>query len=125
MTYLDTGLWADVRELPSALGETLEAAEGVAEAAELLRSGTVERIVATGNGAAYYVAHALWLASLESAAPGPPVVAVPSGLAVRDAFRWRPGDVVLAVSSSGDFRDVVEIAERAARARPCVAVTAQ
>jgi fructoselysine-6-P-deglycase FrlB-like protein len=124
MTYLDTGLWADVRELPGALGETLEAAEGVAEAAALLRSGTVERIVATGNGAAYYVAHALWLASLESAAARPPIVAVPCGIAVRDRFRWQPGDAVLAVSSSGEFRDVVEIARAVAGRRPCVAITA-
>ena len=124
MTYLDTGLWADVRELPGALGETLTAGDGVAEAAELLRAGGVERIVATGNGAAYYVAHALWLASLESAAAGPPIVAVPCGIAVRDRFRWQPGDAVLAVSSSGEFRDVVEIARRAG-GRPCVAITAQ
>src|SRR3954447_23736070 len=92
MMYVDTGLWADVRELPGALGDTLAAADGVAEAAELLRAGGVERIVATGNGAAYYVAHALWLASLESAAAGPPIVAVPCGIAVRDRFRWQPGD---------------------------------
>ena len=57
----------------------------------------------------------------------------------RASFRWRPGDAVLAVSSSGEFRDVVEIARRsgerpvrrdhrerglgarrAARTRPCV-----
>jgi fructoselysine-6-P-deglycase FrlB-like protein len=124
MTYLDTGLWADVRELPGALDATLQAADGVAQAAELLRAGAVERVVATGNGAAYYVAHALWLASLESAAAGPPIVAVPCGIAVRDRFRWQPGDAVLAVSSSGEFRDVVEIAQRAG-GRPCVAITAR
>jgi glutamine---fructose-6-phosphate transaminase (isomerizing) len=123
MTYLDTGLWADVRELPGALGETLTAVDGVAEAAELLRADGVDRIVATGNGAAYYVAHALWLAALETEAGGPPIVAVPCGIAVRDRFRWRPGDAVLAVSSSGEFRDVVEIARRAS-GRPCVAITA-
>jgi fructoselysine-6-P-deglycase FrlB-like protein len=127
MTYLDTGLWADVRELPDALGATLEAAEGVAEAAELLRAGAVERIVATGNGAAYYVAHALWLASLEggdTGPPAPPIVAVPCGMAARERFRWQPGDAVLAVSSSGEFRDVVEIAQGAAGRRPCIAITA-
>jgi fructoselysine-6-P-deglycase FrlB-like protein len=123
MTYLDTGLWADVRELPGALGETLAAADGVSEAAELLRAGGVERIVATGNGAAYYVAHALWLASLEGTAAGPPIVAVPCGIAVRERFRWQPGDAVLAVSSSGEFRDVVEIARHGA-GRPCIAITA-
>jgi fructoselysine-6-P-deglycase FrlB-like protein len=121
MRYVDTGLWADVCELPGALGDTLEAAEGVAEAAALLRGA--KRIVATGNGAAYYVAHALWLASLESEAGGPPIASVPCGIAVRDAFRWAPGDAVLAVSSSGEFRDVVEIARRA-DGRPCVAITA-
>jgi glutamine---fructose-6-phosphate transaminase (isomerizing) len=120
MTYLDTGLWADVRELPGALGETVAAAD-VAEAVALLRGA--ERIVATGNGAAYYVAHALWLAALESGAAGPPIVAVPCGIAVRDRFAWQPGDAVLAVSSSGEFRDVVEIAQRAA-GRPVVAITA-
>ena len=122
MTYLDTGLWADVRELPGALGATLDAADGVAEAAALLRDGGVERIVATGNGAAYYVAHALWLAALEGEPGGPPIVAVPCGIAARDRFRWEPGDAVLAVSSSGEFRDVVEIAQRGGR--PCVAITA-
>jgi fructoselysine-6-P-deglycase FrlB-like protein len=121
MTYVDTGLWADVRELPGALGDTLAAADGVAEAADLLRGA--ERIVATGNGAAYYVAHALWLASLEGAESGPPIVAVPCGIAARERFLWQPGDAVLAVSSSGEFRDVVEIAQRAG-GRPCVAITA-
>ena len=81
-----------------------------------------ERIVATGNGAAYYVAHALWLASLESRG-SVPIVAVPCGIAVRDGFSWQPGDAVLAVSSSGEFRDVVEIARRSGE-RPCVAITA-
>jgi fructoselysine-6-P-deglycase FrlB-like protein len=122
MPYRDTGLWADVRELPDALGHTLEAADGIADAAALLRDGGVERIVATGNGAAYYVAHALWLASLESGASGPPIVAVPCGIVVRDRFRWAPGDAMLAVSSSGEFRDVVELAQRGGR--PCVAITA-
>jgi fructoselysine-6-P-deglycase FrlB-like protein len=122
MAYRDTGLWADVRELPDALGRTLESADGIAAAAVLLRDGGVERIVATGNGAAYYVAHALWLASLEGAAAGPPIVAVPCGIAVRERFRWAPGDAVLAVSSSGEFRDVVELAQRGGR--PCVAITA-
>lgn len=123
MTFLGTGLWADVRELPDALSATLERAEGIAAAAELLRDGGVDRIVATGNGAAYYVAHALWLASLDGSAGGPPIVAVPCGIAVRERFRWEPGDAVLAVSSSGEFRDVVELAQRGGR--PCVAITAK
>jgi fructoselysine-6-P-deglycase FrlB-like protein len=123
MGFTGTGLWADVLEIPAALTTTLEALEGVAEAAALLRGEDVARVVAVGNGAAYYVAHALWLASLESTRGGPPIVAVPCGIAVRERFRWQPGDAVLAVSSSGEFRDVVEIAQRGA-GRPCIAITA-
>jgi fructoselysine-6-P-deglycase FrlB-like protein len=102
----------------------MAAAEGVEAAADLLRSPKVERIVATGNGAAYYVAHALWLASLETRSAGPSIIAVPCGVAARRDFRWHPGDAVLAVSSSGEFRDVVELARRSGD-RPCVAITAK
>lgn len=124
MSFLDTGLWADVRELPGALEATLAASKGVADAADLLRSDGVRRIVATGNGAAYYVAHALWLASLESAEPGPPVVALPCGVVAHERFCWQPGDAVLAVSSSGEFREVVELVRRSGD-RPTVAITAK
>jgi fructoselysine-6-P-deglycase FrlB-like protein len=118
----DTGLWQDVQELPEALAATLDAREGVAEAARLLGDRRVRRVVASGNGAAYYVAMALWLASLEGV-DGPEVVAVPSGLLARGAFRWRPGDALLAVSSSGEFRDLVEAIDAGAPT-PYVAVTA-
>ena len=66
-----TGLWRDVTELPSSLAATLEDRAGIEEVAALVRSDGVRRVVASGNGAAYYVAVALWLASLEgSARPG-------------------------------------------------------
>jgi glutamine---fructose-6-phosphate transaminase (isomerizing) len=102
-----TGLWQDVSELPDSLAATTAAREGIEDVAALLGSDRVRRIVATGNGAAYYVAVALWLASLEGRS-GPEVVAVPSGLVARGAFGWRPGDALLAISSSGEFRDVIE-----------------
>jgi fructoselysine-6-P-deglycase FrlB-like protein len=105
-----TGLWRDLQELPDALAATLDAREGFADVSRLLGGGDVRRIVASGNGAAYYVALALWLASLEGSA-GPEVLAVPSGLLAQVGFRWRPGDVLLAVSSSGEFRDLVQAFE--------------
>src|SRR5438128_8735252 len=114
----ETGLWQDVSGLP----ESLAAREGVEDVAALLGAQGVRRIVATGNGAAYYVAVALWLASLEGSG-GPDVLAVPSGLVARGAFRWRPGDAFLAVSSSGEFRDLVEAVDAGAP-RPYAAVTA-
>jgi len=118
----ETGLWQDVRELPQALAATLDARDGVSDVAALLAREGVRRVVASGNGAAYYVAVALWLASLEGRR-GPEVVAVPSGLLARGSFRWREGDVLLAVSSSGEFRDLVEAVEAGAP-RPYAAITA-
>lgn len=117
-----TGLWRDVTELPSSLTATLEGRTWLEEVAALVGADGVRRVVASGNGAAYYVAVALWLASLEGST-GPEVVAVPSGLLARGAFAWRPGDVLLAVSSSGEFRDLVEAVESGAPT-PFAAVTA-
>ncbi len=118
----ETGFWRDVVELPSSIQATIDEGSGVGEVATLLGAERVRRVVASGNGAAYYVAVALWLASLESRR-GPEVVAVPSGLLARGAFAWRPGDVFLAVSSSGEFRDLVEAVDAGAPA-PYAAVTA-
>jgi glutamine---fructose-6-phosphate transaminase (isomerizing) len=118
----ETGLWRDVTELPSAVAETLDRRSGRSEVATLLGGPGVRRVVASGNGAAYYVAVALWLASLESE-PGPDVVAVPSGMLARGTWAWRPGDVLLVVSSSGEFRDLVEAVDAGAPA-PYAAVTA-
>jgi glucosamine 6-phosphate synthetase-like amidotransferase/phosphosugar isomerase protein len=120
----DTGLWADVRELPESVAATLDAADGFDETAALLSGPDVRRIVASGNGAAYYVAHALWLAAAGGAGAGPEVVAVPSGLIAGGWFRFRTGDRLLAVSSSGEFRDLVEALERKAVPDPYAAVTA-
>lgn len=120
---IGSGLWRDLEEVPEALARTLQAADGFGEAAALLAGEHVRRIVATGNGAAYYVAHALWLASVYSGANSPPVVAAPAGLVAQGRFPWRPGDVLVAISSSGEFRDVVEAIEAGAP-RPYVAVTA-
>jgi fructoselysine-6-P-deglycase FrlB-like protein len=117
-----TGLWQDVSELPDSLAATTAAREGIEDVAALLGSDRVRRIVATGNGAAYYVAVALWLASLEGRR-GPEVVAVPSGLVARGAFGWRPGDALLAISSSGEFRDVIEAVDAGAPL-PYAAITA-
>jgi fructoselysine-6-P-deglycase FrlB-like protein len=118
----ETGLWQDLSELPSSVAATLVDDAGAREVAALLGGDGVRRVVASGNGAAYYVCMALWLASLEGL-EGPEVVAVPSGLLARGAFAWRPGDVLLAVSSSGEFRDLVEAVD-AGTPVPFAAVTA-
>lgn len=106
-----TGLWRDAVELPESLAATLAAPRDDGELAALLTRPGTRRIVATGNGASYYVAHALWLASLQDRRAALEVVPVPGGLLAAGAFAWRPGDVLLAVSSSGELRDVLEALE--------------
>lgn len=117
-----TGLWADTREIPQALERTLGAADGFSAVAALLGRPGVRRVVAAGNGASYYVAQALWLASL-SGRDGPEVVPVPAGLLAGAAFRWREGDVLLAFSSSGELRDLLEAVDGGAPS-PFALVTA-
>jgi fructoselysine-6-P-deglycase FrlB-like protein len=119
-----TGIWQDACEMPQALQTTLDTSEGFAEVASLLRRDEVRRIVASGNGASYYVAQALWLAALEGNACPQEVVAVPGGLLARGGFRWRRGDALLAISSSGEFRDVIEAIESPRFPHPFATVTA-
>jgi fructoselysine-6-P-deglycase FrlB-like protein len=118
-----TQLWRETCAIPRALAATLADLPSQATAlASLLSAPGVRRIVATGNGAAYYAALALWLASLESQT-GPEVVAVPAGLVARGRFRWRDGDRLLAFSSSGEMRDVIEALDAGAP-EPFAAITA-
>jgi fructoselysine-6-P-deglycase FrlB-like protein len=118
----DTQLWADARGLGGALQAGLDAADGHADLAHLL--GGARRVVATGNGASYYAALALWLASLHAPAAGAPdVLAIPGGLVAGGRFAWRAGDVLLAFSSSGEFRDVIEAVDDAPRPFGLVSAT--
>jgi fructoselysine-6-P-deglycase FrlB-like protein len=101
-------LWDDTLAIPAAIRATLEAADGFAEVVALL--ATARRVVVSGNGAAWYVALAAWLTSLESRPVMPaPVVALPAGVITSGRFEWRDGDVLLMVSASGELRDLVEL----------------
>jgi fructoselysine-6-P-deglycase FrlB-like protein len=117
-----TRLWQEARGIPSALERTLGDARGFEEVAHVLAAVDGRRVIATGNGAALYVAHALWLVSLERTA-GPEVVPVPAGLLANGRFAWREGDRLLVVSSSGELRDAIEAIDAGAP-RPYAAVTA-
>ena len=69
--------------MPEALQTTLSDSEGFADVASFLGRSTTLRIVASGNGASYYVAQALWLASLGGNACPIEVVAFPVGCSRR------------------------------------------
>ncbi|HVU78117.1 MAG TPA: hypothetical protein VHC67_11070 [Gaiellaceae bacterium] len=117
-----SGLWRDLEGLPQAVQLTLDNADGFDDVAAFVGDSRVKRVVATGNGAAYYVALGLWLASLESV-DGPPIVAVPAGLLAAGRLALRPGDALLAVSSSGELRDLVEPILAGSLSTPLAAIT--
>ena len=118
-----SAIWQDVCDMPSNLQETV-GSTGIESLADRIVDESVRRIVAAGNGASYYVAQALWLASLAGERCPKEVIAVPSGLVARGRFRWRDGDVLLAISSSGEFRDIVEAIDGGSRPPGVVSVTA-
>ena len=78
--------------------------------------GQASRIVVTGNGAAYYAALALWTAALQWPA-GPEVVALPAGALSAGRLAWRPGDLLLVVSASGELRDIVTLLDEGSDGR--------
>jgi len=103
-----TALWQDMTEAPETVAATLEAAVGHRDLAELLAWHRPARIIATGNGASFYVANAFWLASLSTKLASP-VLAIPAGLLSAGTVVLRPDDLLLAFSSSGELRDLVEL----------------
>lgn len=107
-------LWVDTLAIPAAIEATLGARDGVEALSRELADPRTRRVIASGNGAAWYVAHALWLASLEAATPRAPLLALPAGVLRTGRFGWEPGDVLLAISTSGELRDLVELLDRAA-----------
>ncbi len=121
-SWRGTALWRETSAVPTTLAQTLNDTDGIAAVSQLLQGPGARRIVATGNGAAYYAATALWLASLDGR-QGPEVIAVPAGLLARGSFHWRPGDILLAFSSSGEMRDVIEALDAGAPT-PFAAITA-
>jgi fructoselysine-6-P-deglycase FrlB-like protein len=120
--FTQTRLWHEARGIPGALERTLAEARGFDDVVALVAADDVRRVVVAGNGAALYVAHALWLASLEAESRFE-LVAVPAGVLASSRFAWREGDRLVVVSSSGELRDAVETIEAGAP-RPYAAVTA-
>ena len=119
MDLTGTALWRDALGIPEVLTDLLAGPPGLSDAAAVL--GGAQRIVLTGNGAAYYAALAAALSAADAA--GPPWTAVPAGLLASGHHAARPGDVMVVVSSSGELRDVVSAA-RAGLPHPLVLLTA-
>jgi fructoselysine-6-P-deglycase FrlB-like protein len=122
VTDLSSGLWDDLRDVPQHLRRTLDATTGMAEVISILRNGDCGRIILTGNGASYYAGLTAATAALLSPTPKP-WLAVPAGLLLAGRVELRKRDVLIAISSSGELRDIIESSNRT-RVAPMVAITA-
>ncbi len=121
-TCIASQIWAETKRVPEMLERTLENSRGRSDTASILADS--RRIVATGNGAAFYVARLMAVLASASGASAPDVVAVPSGVISANQFAWRSDDALLVVSSSGELRDIVELLLLNESTRPFCAITA-
>jgi fructoselysine-6-P-deglycase FrlB-like protein len=109
-----TTLWRETKGIPHDLADTLDSSE--ADLARFYADSSTRRIVATGNGAAYYVALSLQAAAWLRPHDTLDVAAIPAGMLASQHFQWRQGDRLLAISSSGEMGDVITALERGAPA---------
>ncbi len=123
MNAVDSTLWRDASELPESLSESLQRADGHEELAQAIAGDSIRRLVLSGNGASWYAANAAWLAAIETDL-NLDVVTVPAGILAGGTYRWREGDFLLAISSSGSLRDLLEAAEHPSLPRPFGLITA-
>jgi glucosamine--fructose-6-phosphate aminotransferase (isomerizing) len=103
----------EIQDGPDAIRATLDqAGPSAREAAAALRARNLRRLFVIGNGTSYHSSLACATLYRRHASPDDPVViALTAG-----EFRTYPpalgnGDAVLGVSASGEFRDVVAVAE--------------
>ena len=114
----------EIREGPDAIRATVEhSLRPAREAAEDLRSRDVRRVHLIGNGTSYHSCLAAAALYRRHAGPADPVV-IP--LTSAEFRLYRPlldaRDAVVGISSSGEFRDVVAVAEELRGRTPVVGI---
>jgi len=104
----------EIDETPNAIRSTLnEARASAKQAAKEIRSRNPRRIFVIGNGTSLYTSMAATYTARLLAGPDDPLVlAFPAG-----DFRYftpaiHPDDVIIGMSASGEFRDVLSVFER-------------
>ena len=115
---------AEIAAGPAAIRSTLvESLEGARAAARALRQGGVRRIHLIGNGTSYHSSLAAATLYRRHAGPDDPVV-IPLTAGEFRTYppKLGPGDAVLGISASGEFRDVVAVVEELRGRVPTVAV---
>jgi len=115
----------EIHDSPQAIRSTIEiTGPKVKEAADQMRRRGARRVFIIGNGTSLYSSLAAGYTARELARPGdPPVLPMMAG----DFRQYTPsldeGDVIVGMSASGEFRDVLEVFERLRGRNLCVGVT--
>jgi fructoselysine-6-P-deglycase FrlB-like protein len=115
----------EILETPKAIRETVLKTRPAAQAAaEAINKRQPRRIFITGNGTSYYSSVAAsYTGRMLSGPDDAMVIAVPSG----DFRYFTPfldkNDVIIAISASGEFRDVLAIIERVRSKILCIGIT--
>jgi glutamine---fructose-6-phosphate transaminase (isomerizing) len=114
----------EIHEGPAAIRATVSAVEGpVGQIARTLRSRDLRRVWVIANGTSYHSSlHAAGLAR-RLAGPGDPVmIPVTAGDFRTYLPRLGPGDAIVGISASGEFRDVVGVFEEVRGRVPTVGI---
>lgn len=115
---------SEIAEEPAAIRGTLaESLEPARAAAAALRQAGVRRVHVIGNGTSYHSSLAAATLYRHHAGPDDPIVVpLTAGEFLTYMPRLGPGDAVLGISASGEFRDVVGAFEALRGRVPTVAV---
>jgi glucosamine--fructose-6-phosphate aminotransferase (isomerizing) len=115
---------AEIAEEPAAIRATLtDSRDAVQRVAASLRSTGVTRIHVIGNGTSYHSSLAAATLYRRHAEPADPtVLALTAGEFRQYLPALGPGDAVIGISASGEFRDVVAVMEELKGRVPTVAI---
>jgi len=117
-------LAAEIREEPEAIRATITASRDQAtEVARTLTAGGVRRVYLIGNGTSYHSSLAAALVHRRHARPDDPIIlALTAGEFRHYQPVLGPGDAVVGISASGEFRDVLAVTESLRGRIPTVAI---
>jgi glucosamine--fructose-6-phosphate aminotransferase (isomerizing) len=115
---------AEIREEPAAIRATIAGSRGAArEVARALADGGVRRVHLIGNGTSHHSSLAAALVHRRHARVGEPVVVASTAGEFRHYQpALDPGDAVVGISASGEFRDVLAVTESLRGRVPTVAI---
>ncbi len=121
---IDGVIPSEIRAEPAAIRSTLaDSLEAARATAAGLRHSGVRRVYVIGNGTSYHSSIAAATLYRRHAGPDDPIVVpLTAGGFLTYLPRLGPGDAVLGISASGEFRDVVAVMDAVRGRVPTIAV---